>query len=303
MIRIPEYLEKRRLAAARRPPAPSTRRRSGGHGLAGGRAPMSGAATRRLRVLLAPDSFKGSLTSVEVARALAAGWSRARPGDELILAPLADGGEGTLAAIAESGGWEWQECPAHDPLGRPLTARWLRSLDGERARRGAGRGVGAVAPARRRAARRRSRPRPRGRARSCGRSSTRAFGTWSWASAAAPPRTAARGCCVRWGSGIAAAPRSHSPGRSPIWRPSTLRAWTRAWRSWSCASPATSPIHSSASRERPPSTPSQKGAWPEDIVEPGSLAHPLRRPARGRRRRARRATDPAPAPPAGPASG
>jgi glycerate kinase len=93
---------------------------------------VSGAEGRRLRVLLAPDSFKGSLTSVEVARALADGWSRARPGDELILAPLADGGEGTLAAIAESGGWEWQECPAHDPLGRPLEARWLRSMDGAR---------------------------------------------------------------------------------------------------------------------------------------------------------------------------
>jgi glycerate kinase len=93
---------------------------------------VSGAEGRRLRVLLAPDSFKGSLTSVEVARALADGWSRARPGDELILAPLADGGEGTLAAIAASGGWEWQECPAHDPLGRPLEARWLRSMDGAR---------------------------------------------------------------------------------------------------------------------------------------------------------------------------
>ena len=93
---------------------------------------MSGAEGRRLRVLLAPDSFKGSLTSVEVARALADGWSRARPGDELILAPLADGGEGTLAAIAAGGGWEWQECPAHDPLGRPLEARWLRSMDGQR---------------------------------------------------------------------------------------------------------------------------------------------------------------------------
>jgi glycerate kinase len=69
---------------------------------------------------------------VEVARGLADGWARARPGDELILAPLADGGEGTLSAIAESGGWEWMECPAHDPLLRPLTARWLRSLDGKR---------------------------------------------------------------------------------------------------------------------------------------------------------------------------
>ncbi len=87
----------------------------------------------RLRVLLAPDSFKGSLSSVEVARALAEGWTRARPNDELILAPLADGGEGTLAAIAESGGWEWQECPAHDPLGRPLVSHWLRSVDGTRA--------------------------------------------------------------------------------------------------------------------------------------------------------------------------
>lgn len=87
----------------------------------------------RLQVLLAPDSFKGSLSSVEVARALADGWAKARPGDDLVLAPLADGGEGTLAAIAETGGWVWQECPAHDPLGRPLTARWLRSEDGERA--------------------------------------------------------------------------------------------------------------------------------------------------------------------------
>ena len=85
-----------------------------------------------LRVLFAPDSFKGSLSSVEVTRRLVAGWTLARPDDELISAPLADGGEGTLAAIAEAGGWEWQECLAHDPLGRPLTARWLRSANGRR---------------------------------------------------------------------------------------------------------------------------------------------------------------------------
>jgi glycerate kinase len=87
----------------------------------------------RLRVLIAPDSFKGSLSSVDVSRSLAEGWARARPEDELILAPLADGGEGTLAAIAESGGWHWRECQAHDPLGRPLKARWLISIDGTRA--------------------------------------------------------------------------------------------------------------------------------------------------------------------------
>jgi glycerate kinase len=88
---------------------------------------------RRLTVLFAPDSFKGSVTSVDVARSLAAGWARARPGDELLLAPLADGGEGTLVAIAAAGGWEWREAAAHDPIGRPIRAAWLQSADGTRA--------------------------------------------------------------------------------------------------------------------------------------------------------------------------
>ena len=72
------------------------------------------------RVLIAPDSFKGSLTSVEVARALADGWLRARPDDEILLCPLADGGEGTLAAIEAAGGWQRRTAAARDPLGRPI---------------------------------------------------------------------------------------------------------------------------------------------------------------------------------------
>jgi glycerate kinase len=88
---------------------------------------------RALTLLIAPDSFKGSLTSVEVARALAAGWSRARPGDLIRLAPLADGGEGTATAIEAAGGWSWRTSAAHDPIGRPIEARWLVSGDGERA--------------------------------------------------------------------------------------------------------------------------------------------------------------------------
>ncbi len=90
-------------------------------------------AARPMRVVIAPDSFKGSLTSVEVALALAEGWRAARPDDELLLAPLADGGEGTLVAIAAAGGWEWRTAEATDPIGRPVTARWLRSTDGRRA--------------------------------------------------------------------------------------------------------------------------------------------------------------------------
>ena len=88
---------------------------------------------RPLHVLVAPDSFKGSLTSVEVARALATGWRRARPDDEIRLAPLADGGEGTLVAIAAAGGWRWHETDARDPLSRPIRARWLARDDGHAA--------------------------------------------------------------------------------------------------------------------------------------------------------------------------
>jgi glycerate kinase len=89
--------------------------------------------TSPLTVLFAPDSFKGSITSVEVARALADGWARARPSDVILLAPLADGGEGTLVAIAAAGGWQWRAAAAHDPIGRPVEARWLQSEDGQRA--------------------------------------------------------------------------------------------------------------------------------------------------------------------------
>ncbi len=86
-----------------------------------------------LAILVAPDSFKGSMTSVDVARALAVGWLRGRPGDEIRLAPLADGGEGTAVAIHAAGGWEWRTAAAHDPVGREIEARWLVSNDGTRA--------------------------------------------------------------------------------------------------------------------------------------------------------------------------
>jgi glycerate kinase len=104
-----------------------------------------------LTVLFAPDSFKGSLTSVEVTRALADGWARARPADVLLHAPLADGGEGTLVAIAAAGGWQWQEADAHDPIGRPIRAAWLRSDDGSAAvvELAAASGLSRLAPAER----------------------------------------------------------------------------------------------------------------------------------------------------------
>ena len=91
------------------------------------------AAPRRRTILIAPDSFKGSLTSVEVAQALAAGWRRVHPDDEILLCPLADGGEGTLAAIEGAGGWTRRTTIVRDPLGRQISATWLQSDDARRA--------------------------------------------------------------------------------------------------------------------------------------------------------------------------
>lgn len=93
----------------------------------------SGLRNRPRTVLVAPDSFKGSLTSVEVARALADGWRRARPDDTVLLCPLADGGEGTLGAIEAAGGWHRRTATVRDPLGRTIEASWLISDDGTRA--------------------------------------------------------------------------------------------------------------------------------------------------------------------------
>ncbi len=86
-----------------------------------------------MRVLIAPDSYKGTLTSVEVARALETGWRGARPDDDIRLAPLADGGEGTLVAIEATGGWRRVEAEVADPLGRPVRAPWLLAQDGRTA--------------------------------------------------------------------------------------------------------------------------------------------------------------------------
>lgn len=94
---------------------------------------MTVAAVLSRSVLIAPDSFKGSLTSVQVAQALAEGWRRARPDDQVELCPLADGGEGTLAAIEAAGGWTPEVAIVMDPECGSTEARWLRSATGKHA--------------------------------------------------------------------------------------------------------------------------------------------------------------------------
>ena len=79
-----------------------------------------------MRVVIAPDSFKGTIGAADAAAALAAGWRAARPGDEVTCLPLADGGEGTVAVLAAaSAGARWHEARVSGPGAGPVTARWL----------------------------------------------------------------------------------------------------------------------------------------------------------------------------------
>lgn len=89
-----------------------------------------GAACRRpRRVLLAIDSFKGSVSSAQAEAAVAEGVRHVWPDAQVAALPLADGGEGTLDAIAARGG-ELSTCDVAGPLGDRVSARML--VDGER---------------------------------------------------------------------------------------------------------------------------------------------------------------------------
>ena len=83
-----------------------------------------------MKVVVAPDKLRGTYTAENAAAALARGWQDVRRGDDVVQVPLADGGEGTAAALLRARGGEWREADVHDALGRPCTARFARLIDG-----------------------------------------------------------------------------------------------------------------------------------------------------------------------------
>jgi glycerate 2-kinase len=83
-----------------------------------------------VRVLVAPDGFTGTLTASQAAQALAEGWSAARPGDDVELCPLSDGGPGYVAVLHEALGGRLLDVAARGPLGAPATAAVLLAPDG-----------------------------------------------------------------------------------------------------------------------------------------------------------------------------
>ncbi len=79
-----------------------------------------------MRVLIAPDKFAGTLTAVQAAEAIASGWRRHSPDDELDLAPMADGGPGFVDVLHAALGGELAAVTVAGPHGAPVPAVVLR---------------------------------------------------------------------------------------------------------------------------------------------------------------------------------
>jgi len=86
-----------------------------------------------LRVLIAPDGFAGTLSAVEAAAAVAEGWRRAAPHDEIVTAPLSDGGPGFVDVLHATLGGELVAATVRGPLGAPTPGAVLLAPGGSTA--------------------------------------------------------------------------------------------------------------------------------------------------------------------------
>jgi len=83
-----------------------------------------------MRIIVAPDSFKGSVSALGVAEAMERGIHAVFPGAEVIKVPIADGGEGTVEALVAATGGRLLHAEVRGPLGEPVCAHWGVSGDG-----------------------------------------------------------------------------------------------------------------------------------------------------------------------------
>lgn len=77
-----------------------------------------------MKIVIAPDSFKESLTALEVAEAIEMGFRKVFPDAEYIKVPMADGGEGTVQSMVDATQGQWIDCQVTGPLGVPVMARY-----------------------------------------------------------------------------------------------------------------------------------------------------------------------------------
>lgn len=86
-----------------------------------------------MRVLVAPQEFKGSLTAAEAAEAISAGVHDGLPDAQIDVVPMSDGGAGLVDALLAARGGKRVMSRVHDPLMRPVDAAWALLADGSAA--------------------------------------------------------------------------------------------------------------------------------------------------------------------------
>ena len=77
-----------------------------------------------MKVVIAPQTFKGSISALDAAKAMGEGVRRVLTDAEIVLVPVADGGDGTLETLVEGSGGEIRTSEVTGPLGERITARW-----------------------------------------------------------------------------------------------------------------------------------------------------------------------------------
>lgn len=77
-----------------------------------------------MKIVIAPQAFKGSISAMEVSKAIQEGVINVFPESEIILCPVADGGDGTLETLVESTGGSINETTVTGPIGSPVRALW-----------------------------------------------------------------------------------------------------------------------------------------------------------------------------------
>ena len=77
-----------------------------------------------MKIVIAADSFKGSLSSADAGHAAASGILRVFPDAEITVYPVADGGEGTVDALISGSGGAYRRVAVSDPLGIPVQAQY-----------------------------------------------------------------------------------------------------------------------------------------------------------------------------------
>lgn len=77
-----------------------------------------------MKIVVAPQEFKGSISALDVSKATKKGILKVFPKADIVICPVADGGDGTLETLVEISGGSKKQCYVYDPLGKEISTEW-----------------------------------------------------------------------------------------------------------------------------------------------------------------------------------